>query len=118
MSTIDIKFTLTAKRTYNALNEGWPIIVNEGGARCFAGSQNVFTLSGSKPISKIEVGEFVLTSGERYKRVSAVHKMKNDKPTVRIKLKNGKQIICTEDHKFFFSGRWVEIKYLLSLVNV
>lgn len=30
---IDVKFTRTAKKTWVALNEGWPIIVNEGGAR-------------------------------------------------------------------------------------
>lgn len=32
-NTIDIPFTITAKRTLKAINEGWPVIVNEGGAR-------------------------------------------------------------------------------------
>lgn len=31
--TKDIPFTITAKRTLKAINEGWPVIVNEGGAR-------------------------------------------------------------------------------------
>lgn len=30
---ITVKFTITAKRTLTALNEGYPVIVNEGGAR-------------------------------------------------------------------------------------
>lgn len=30
---IEVKFTVTAKRTYEALQQGYPIIVNEGGAR-------------------------------------------------------------------------------------
>ena len=32
-TAIQIPFTITAKRTLKAINEGWPIIVNEGGAR-------------------------------------------------------------------------------------
>lgn len=31
--TKDTLFTLTAKRTWQALQDGWPVIVNEGGAR-------------------------------------------------------------------------------------
>lgn len=31
--SVDIRLTLTAKRTYTAMQEGWPVIVNEGGAR-------------------------------------------------------------------------------------
>lgn len=30
---ITVKFTITAKRTLKAIQDGWPIIVNEGGAR-------------------------------------------------------------------------------------
>jgi phage terminase large subunit len=33
VETKDILFTITAKRTWIALQEGWPVIVNEGGAR-------------------------------------------------------------------------------------
>lgn len=29
----DINFTITGKRTWTAIQEGWPVIVNEGGAR-------------------------------------------------------------------------------------
>jgi phage terminase large subunit len=32
-TAIDVPFTITAKRTLKAINEGWPVIVNEGGAR-------------------------------------------------------------------------------------
>ncbi len=33
MNSIDVKFTITAKRTLKAIEAGYPIIVNEGGAR-------------------------------------------------------------------------------------
>lgn len=58
MTPIDIKFTLTAKRTFNALNEGWPIIVNEGGARSgktFGAIQCLVIKALQKPFTRISV---------------------------------------------------------------
>lgn len=57
------------------------------------------------------------TKENEFKRVKDVFKYINNKPTVRIKLKNGKEIICTDDHKFFYKGGWISIKHLLSLAN-
>lgn len=92
------------------------IICNEGGTRCFHPGQLVITNNGSKPISQIIVGEKV-KSKSGFKTVLETHNLKNSKKTVRVKLKNGKEIICTEDHEFFFKGSWVSIKHILSLFD-
>lgn len=94
--------------------DGWPVICNEGGSRCFAPETLVHTELGTKPISEIKEGENVLTP-KGGKKVLAVHKMANTKKSIEIKMKDGSLIKCTEDHKFFYQGRWHEIKDLLSL---
>ena len=109
-------FTITAKRTYKALRQHWPIIVNTGGARCFAANTLVHTNKGLKPISSIDIGDVVLTpNGE--KPVINTFCMHNKKPCVKIKMKNGDEIICTADHKFWYKNEWVEINNILSLFN-
>lgn len=90
--------------------------VLEGSSRCFAPDTLIITLNGSKPISKVKIGDSVLTPNG-LKCVISTFEMPNDKKTIKIKLKSGHEIICTEDHKFFHKGSWIEIKHLLSLVN-
>lgn len=95
-------------------------IFNEGGTRCFHFDQLVITRQGSKRISEIRPGEFVLTYNEQtkkneYKRVDEALKLENSKPTLKITLKNGQTIICTEDHKFYFRGGWHTLIHLVSL---
>jgi len=99
-----------------AFNQGYRIIVNQGGTRCFSGDQHVVTRKGSKPISKIDTSDEVLTPSG-YKRVISTHRMVNTKPSVKIKLKNGKTISCTDDHEFYYKGEWISIKHILSLWN-
>src|ERR1035437_3125649 len=91
-----------------------------GGKSCFDKNQCVITEDGEKPISEIRVGEKVLSFNEltkekEYKRVENVFKFDNKKPVVKIKLKSGEEIICTDDHKFYYKGEWICIKHLLSL---
>jgi intein/homing endonuclease len=98
-------------------------IVLEGGSRCFSEDTLVVTSDGSKKISDIQKGNLVLTMNEgtgkeEFKKVLDVLKFQNnEKKAVRIKLKNGKEIICTADHKFYFEGGWLEIKQILHLWN-
>lgn len=98
-------------------------IVLEGGSRCFAADTLVVTSEGSKKISEIKKDNLVLTYNEStgketFNKVLDVMKFTaSEKKAVRIKLKNGKEIICTQDHKFFFDGGWLEIKQILSLWN-
>lgn len=96
------------------------IKILEGGSRCFGGDQKVITESGSIPISKIKAEQRVLTYDQttrknEYRKVLECHLFKNTKKTYRVKLKNGKEIIATSDHKFFFEGGWISLKHLLSL---
>ena len=98
------------------LVSGYRGVILEGSSRCFHSGQEVLTNVGPKKISEIKKGDLVLTP-KGYKTVTDTHKMRNSKPCVRIKLKSGKIIVCTEDHEFFFKGVWVSIKHILSLVN-
>jgi intein/homing endonuclease len=73
-------------------------------------------MNGLVPIKDIQEGDAVKTQNG-WNEVIETHKFNNTKKAVRIKLKNGKYIECTNDHKFFYRGRWVEIKNILSLLD-
>ena len=95
-------------------------IFNEGSARCFNGLQTVRTSAGDKPIKDVRPGDTVLTlnegTGEKeYKPVEEVHRFANTKRTIRVTMKNGDTIECTEDHEFYYEGGWYSLKHLLSL---
>ena len=97
-------------------------VVNQGGSRCFGPEQLIRLFGKIVPISKVPPGAMVWTLNETTDRVEVhkvleVLKFENTKPTVKIKLKSGKEIICTEDHEFYFQGGWYSIKHILSLLN-
>lgn len=99
-----------------------PVVVNQGGTWCFAGSTLVVTNKGSKRIDQIQIGDIVKTFNEKtkeveWKTVNDRFKFKNQKRTIKVKLKNGKQIIATEDHEFYHEGGWYSLKHLLSLLD-
>jgi intein/homing endonuclease len=96
------------------------IVSNRGGTRCLSPDTEIVTISGTKFISEIKVGDIVKTYNEstlqnEYKEVEQVHKLENTKKTIRVKLKNGNSITATEDHKFYYKGGWYSLKHLLSL---
>jgi hypothetical protein len=93
------------------------VVVNQGGTRCFAADQLIITDKGSIPVSQVQIGDMVLTDIENkvYKPVVAVNIMKPDKKCLKITLKNGKTIKCTEDHKFWFDNKWMEISEIIKL---
>jgi len=106
----------------HAFNSKARIVIEQGGSRCFDGNTLVLTKRGEIPIKEIVIGDIVKSFNEsnglfEWKEVQDTFKMANTKPTVRIKLKNGQEIICTEDHKFFYEGGWVSIRNILSLLN-
>jgi hypothetical protein len=111
-----IKATSVFYANEKAYNEGFPIICNEGGSRCFAPDTRVFCINGIKPIKDIKEGDLVDTP-LGYKQVLLTHEMDNTKQSIRIRFKDGRIIECTDDHLFFFRRRWVKIKDLLSLLN-
>lgn len=102
-------------------------VICQGGRRCFAPNTVILVKGTPEMTNRIEIkdilpGDKVCTFNEKtkrreYKSVTDVHIMANTQRTVRIKLKNGKSITCTEDHEFYFNGRWVAIKKILSLLD-
>jgi intein/homing endonuclease len=98
------------------------IVINQGGTDCFSGDTKVVTKNGNINISDLKKGDLVLSFNEKtqkkeYKKVINVFNFKNNKKTIKLKLKNGHEIIVTEDHEFYFEGGWYSIKHLLSLYN-
>lgn len=96
------------------------ITINQGGTSCFDSKQLVITEKGSKPISQIKINDIVKCYNEetkeiRFNKVINTFKYKNTKKTIKLKLKNGKEIIATEDHLFFYEGGWYSLKHLLYL---
>jgi hypothetical protein len=94
-----------------------------GGSRCFVASQLVITLDGPTEISTIKPGQLVLSMNEKlerleYQPVNEVHEYKsNTKPMIKLRLKNGLEIIGTEDHEIYFNGGWHPLKYVLECVH-
>lgn len=96
------------------------IIINQGGTSCFYGDQLVVTKRGNIKIKDIILGDIVLSFNEKtntkeWKVVKNLFSYFNSKKTVKIKLKDGYEIIATDDHKFFHEGGWYSLKHLLSL---
>lgn len=65
---------------------------------CLVEGEEIVTIDGAKPINKIEIGEFVLTADGVYKEV--LETFSYNKPTIKFKFSNGKEIECSPEHKF------------------
>lgn len=95
------------------------LAVWSGTPGCFTKNQEVVTSNGVKKISKIVVGDKVLsfnheTNSSEIKSVLATHKFKDrEDKLLRIKLKNGTTIEVTENHEFFNGQEYVKIKNIL-----
>lgn len=116
---MNLKATNVFERNWNADTR---FIVNQGGSRCFAPDTLVVSKNGKKKISEVKEGDEVLSFNEEtkqkeWRQVKNLFRLKNDKPTIRIKLKNGSEIIATEDHRFWHQGGWVSLKTMLKLKN-
>lgn len=93
------------------------IIVLMGGRGCFGKLQKVITNKGLKKIHKIQKGDFVKSFNEKtqdieFKEVLNVFKYENKDKCLKINY-DGKEIVCTLDHKFFYKGEFVEIAKIL-----
>jgi len=96
------------------------IVVLEGGSGCFHGDQLVVTKRGNTPIAKIKEGDIVKSYNEKagkheWKKVISTFQFKNTKPMISLRLKDGTIIQATEDHKFYFHGKWVQLKQIIEL---
>jgi phage terminase large subunit len=111
---LQIVGTQVLKKTLQREKQGYKVICHEGGSRCFTPEQKVITKNGTKKISDIEVGDFVLSGHDKkYKKVKNVFKMENKKPCYEITLKNGNKIKATQDHKIWYEGGWHSLKYIV-----
>ena len=107
-------------RNYKAFKDGLRYIINQGGTSCFAPETLINTANGYKPISQVQIGDFVLSYNEKYKmfgyeKVKNVFRYKNHKETYKVKLKNGNSFIATSDHKFFVEGGCISLKSMIEL---
>ncbi len=105
---------------YSSLLKDNPVNVQQGGTSCFGPDTLISTSNGPKKIKDIQPGDKVKTyyhktGNDVQSIVSAVHKFANTKPTIRVRLKDGREIIATEDHEFYFEGGWHSLKHILSL---
>lgn len=86
--------------------KGFDLVI--GGMCCFGGDEIVFTKEGYKKISDIEVGDYVLTHKNRYRKV--INKFDNGiKLTIDLYTMQSSKIECTPDHKFYarkFERKW------------
>lgn len=89
------------------LNSDKSVVIHQGGTSCFDGNTLVVTKEGTKKISDIKIGDVVkslsMWDGKpEWKAVKDVFRYENQKNTVKVLLKNGESIVCTDDHKFWF----------------
>lgn len=104
------------------LIDGYRGGVLEGSSRCFHLDQLIITESGKKPIKELTLNDRCLsfnheTQKLEYKNVSRILKQSNKKKAFKIVLKDGTEIKCTHDHKFFFNGSYIEIGKILALIK-
>lgn len=88
-----------------------------GSSACFDRDTLIKTIDGYKKIKDIVQGDRVLTFNEsskekEWKEVNDVLVKNVDVDILEIEFESGEKVICTEDHKFFINGEWIEAKYL------
>ena len=109
------------KTLCQARNNGMRGVVMEGSSRCFHPDQEIIVCSGIKKISDVCINDYVLSYNHKlnltcYNKILAANVQPTKKRCFKITLKDGTIIKCTEDHKFYYNGRYVEIKNILSLL--
>lgn len=127
---IKIRHDLSGKQFYENTRGGYRKATGTGGQitgsggdviLCFRGDQLVLTDQGQLPIAEIVKKKLEIkvlsynfeTNKEEWKSILDFKKnLKGDRKMIKIKL-NGKEIVCTEDHKIYTRNRgWVEAKDL------
>jgi len=119
----NIALTDVYKKNVKAYNsKQFRYIVNKGGTSCFFAEQLIITKKGLKKISEIKEGDLCLSYNEElnideWKRAISLIKEPTTDKCYKITLKNGKKIIATKNHKFYYKKKWFELKDLLSLLK-
>lgn len=99
------------------------VLIGGGAAGCFSYDTLVRTSEGLKQISKIEVGEYVLSFNTKSKKPEYKKVLKTfsyERAAVQNKMVRfdylGQTIKCTDNHKFYFNGVFETIDKLKSIV--
>lgn len=122
VNTMNVRDSIIDKH-YRHFEAGHDWTLMEGGSRCFEKDTLILTANGKKKISELNANDFVLsfnheTNKKEYKRVASVIKNENNqKRCYCFRLKNGDEIKCTEDHRFYYQGRYVCAKDLVYLFD-
>ena len=91
------------------------VIILSGGSGCFDKGTLVQTDNGHKPIQDIKLQDNVLSYNEatktkEFKKVTNTFIHNKTKKMVKLTFDNGEVIRCTEDHKFFIDGEYIQAK--------
>jgi hypothetical protein len=118
MIRVDVKPEWYSKHFLEFLKRKDRYQILYGGRGCFGGSQLIETKQGLKPISQIKVGDTVLSANvpdnkQEFKEVVNVFEYENKDKCIKIDY-DGKEIICTLDHKFYYNGEFKTIKDILN----
>lgn len=80
--------------------------------RCFPAATRVLTLDGWIKISRVRVGDYVLTHRDRYRKVVATRGKHYAGPTVRMAFGRGVEATATAEHRILTRRGWVEARDL------
>jgi predicted kinase len=89
-----------------------------GGPGCFVDDTVVKTTTGHKKISEIVIGDMVYTINEDTKEIEikpvvATHRYDtHTDDLLELEFEDGVIVRCTENHKFYVDGEWIEAKNL------
>lgn len=96
-------------------------VIITGGRGCFNSEQLVKTCDGVKKISELKKGDEVFSvdtnTGEIQKDEVTYTHVYNNEHLIKVKLKDGTEINCTPDHKFFFRGEWLQIQAIITIFD-
>lgn len=94
-----------------------------GGSGCFYANQSIITQQGVKGLKEVKQGDFVLSFNHEFKKYEQrivlntfEYKSYPDK-LIEIKMKDGTTIKVTENHRFYWGGKYVHIKEILRIFD-
>ena len=88
-----------------------PILKDTYGITCLVGDSNILTKEGIKKIKNVKAGDFVKTENGSWQKVLKNLKQ-GKKKTIKIRVDNGEELICTPDHKILTADGWKEAQHL------
>src|SRR3990167_7525109 len=76
---------------------------------CFTGGTSILTITGWKPIRDVQVGEYVLTHQDRFRKVTQRMARHHNGAVVRINLssREGFKVTATANHPFLTQRGWI-----------